>query len=334
MKYFLLLLLSGPCIQLFAQQHNLSGVMSSCRYVKKNKNYNYEGSSPCLACVKEEKLEREAKVAEDKRVEAVRAAADKKRSDEEQARFKAERAAALEANKSTTVYVNMPESKTKSVVPDKPEKVAVDPKKVLMFGTAYPFISYIGANSYQGNYFRNVNKDTVLRNDEWLMTYGAGAQAFKTAFPPNIGIVTLKKKKQVNGSQRKGEMYISDIVDAQGKRLFNDESITAVVHMADNWFIIIRGFFNCRSIYSNYVCDDVVIYNLQTKETIPVKKYTGVGYNQGGHVINQSDGILSIEDRRPSSGYKYCFFAEYDIRKYVVYYVNNDGTIEATNHNY
>ncbi|MCW9036323.1 hypothetical protein [Altibacter sp.] len=66
-NYLLLLLFMFGFLPMLAQSHNLSGVMSECRFVKRAANFNAEGATPCPACIELGKKDKEAKKSEDKR---------------------------------------------------------------------------------------------------------------------------------------------------------------------------------------------------------------------------------------------------------------------------
>jgi len=105
------------CYSASAQQHNLTGAMSMCRLVKKPKNFNYEGATPCYACKKKADAEEAAKKKEDERLAKTDAAAYKRRMEQKRIREREANMAAAKKQREQAeagrVIIDAPAQKTK-----------------------------------------------------------------------------------------------------------------------------------------------------------------------------------------------------------------------------
>lgn len=243
----------------------------NCRFAPKGWN-NAEGKQMCPACAKEKEDARKKKIADDKAQYELGKIKNAKLKAEAEIAFKKQQAEIAERNKVTEVHVTM--GKTKGVAPAKKtetpvKKAPVKPTKDVLFFADYP-----GSMSMSGNrlnYFLNENGDTVLKSKDYYSTFGAFSDN-KNNFPKNMGIVVFNEENTLtNGKTRK----IVDFVDAKGKRIFNDNSISTIVHLRDDYFVIgrSRDFPEDSSWGYNYRrIQEVDIYNAKTKKVIPLEK--------------------------------------------------------------
>jgi hypothetical protein len=329
----------------YAQSHN-PGPNSNC---KLNKNYrpNIEKIS-CPACELNDKKEKVTKVAEDKR-----------RSDIVLAKAKAEKEAldkaykdklALDAKKreaAGVVVVSVPvnvDAKNKTIA----KKVEAKSLKANYFHSdmkgAYlvpwdinsMYASFkIGAN--KSVFF--VGKDTLFRNNEFKLCVGLPVSIKdddnllynlnfikKLNFPPNIGIVVLNEQKTITFTRKDGStaesLYpISDLVGIDVKRILNDNDITFIIHFADDYFILLKGY------YAHVGCQfaNAEIYNLKTKKTYPMRKAS-----KNVIIANHINKLDYVKENELWNKETYKAFIVTTIggwQSYVVYYITTNGTI-------
>lgn len=186
-----------------------------------------------------------------------------------------------------------------------------------------------------------VNGDTVFKKHEFKSCHGIASELLnnhpeinKYNFPPNIGIVILNEEKTIpigNGRTRAVKSPISDLVDIKGRRILNDDNITAILHLADDYFILAKGF--TYSSDSGTKSDDAEIYNLKTKKSFPITK----GFIYGSSSVFFSNDLrtacvaycIKKERLKPKDSYKAFVVTSLDYsKKYAIYYINNDGEIE------
>ncbi|SDC90342.1 hypothetical protein SAMN04488024_103309 [Pedobacter soli] len=274
MKKILSLLVLLFCVYTANAQSHISKseyARYNCKFAPKGSN-NAEGKLMCPACAKEREDTRKKKIADDKAQDDANRIKNEKLKAENAVAFKKKQAEIAERNKVTEVYVTM--GKTKGVAPEKKaetpvKKAPAKPTKDVLF-----FANYPGSMSMSGNrlnYFLNENGDTVLKSKDYYSTFGAFSDN-KYNFPKNVGIVVFNEENTLtNGKTRK----IVDFVDAKGKRLFNDNSISTIFHLKDDYFVIGRSkdFGEDSSWGYNYRrIQEVDIYNTKTKKTITLDK--------------------------------------------------------------
>lgn len=274
MKKLLSLLVLLFCVYTANAQSHISKseyARYNCRFAPKGSN-NAEGKLMCPACAKEREDARKKKIADDKAQDDANRIKNEKLKAENAVAFKKKQAEIAERNKVTEVYVTM--GKTKGVAPEKKaetpvKKAPAKPTKDVLFFADYP-----GSMSMSGNrlnYFLNENGDTVLKSKDYYNTFGAFSDN-KNNFPKNMGIVVFNEENTLtNGKTRK----IVDFVDAKGKRIFNDNSISTIVHLRDDYFVIgrSRDFPEDSSWGYNYRrIQEVDIYNAKTKKVITLEK--------------------------------------------------------------
>lgn len=270
-------LLSLILLLLFVHTGNAQSHVSRSEYARYNCKFapkgwnNSEGKLMCPACTKENEDARKKKIADDKAAyEAVKIKNAQLKVQNEIA-FKKKQAENAERSKVTEVHVTMGKTLlTAGKTPEKPvKKASVKLTKDVLFFADYP-----GSMSMSGNrlnYFLNENGDTVLKSKDYYSTFAAFSDN-KDNFPKNIGIVVLNEENTLtNGKTRR----IVDLVDSKGKRLFNDNSISTIFHLMNDYFVIgrSRDFGEDSSWGYNYRrIQEVDIYNLKTKKTITLDK--------------------------------------------------------------
>ncbi len=301
----------------FAQTHNTT-TGSNCKYAK-NRCTNMEGCGQCAACDADDKKEKNAKIAEvKKRNDKIWADAKIKKDAEQKAyqdKLAADNAEAKRKAESGNMLINGQQNNSNKtdLLPIKTNQVVA--KKGVMVGNIYahPLFFDNHTTHQESNFFLNQENDTILKSSDYLITYGNTEASIN--FPSDVGIVTFKTKNN------KG-YPISDIVDIKGKRYFNNDEIRAIMHLADDYFIICKGLF-----YASDRNPDgfglVEIFNFKTKEIIPLKK--------GNEVYIKTyfgEGNLKKTDRKEKDSFKVALKFEIGWHNYVAVYINLDGKLE------
>lgn len=245
----------------------------NCRFAPKGSN-NAEGKLVCPACAKEDDDARKKKIADDKAASEAAKIRNARLKAENEIAFKKKREEDAKRNKSTEVYITMP--KTTAVEGKKPEppvkKGPVKLGKDIQLYAGWEMGMF--THNSRTNFFLNENKDTVLKSNDYLEAYAVWREN-KNNFPKNIGIVLLKETNRISNGR---EQNVADIVDLKGKRYFNDNTISTIFHLADNYFVVCKSptLPEWRSYGNNYTgYENVEIYNLKTKKSIKLDKDAG-----------------------------------------------------------
>lgn len=337
--------------QVSAQSHVIKDG-SLCRYAKnslRSKHIDREGRIQCPACDKEDAKEKIARQAEDKRREDVKAAALAAEDLAKKKALEAELKRKREADKGVTeVAVTMPANKGQNSTPssdnkDKDHEMVKNyfyaPGQFDNRSVSSMIFSLNGGlkngSTYQlfsdENYFI-VNNRKILDNDEFRICVGVREPRIfgnnTTNFPPNIGIVVLNEPGE--------DHVISDLVDATGKRLLNDNKISTILHFVDDYFILLEGKYYAAGSYpaTNYHFPNGVIYNHKTKQRYPIEKYqlTNRAYVNIAWVVGGT--YLDKQKLRDKSTYKTFLEIHTGSRKSLVYYITNDGKLETDEINF
>jgi len=228
----------------------------------------------CPACDKENEDARKKKIADDKAAYEAGKIRNAKLKAENEANFKKKLAETAEKSKVTEVHVTMGKmpvtdsKKPEQPVKKGPVKLAKDIELYAGWGMG------MFTHNSRTNFFLNENKDTVLKSNDYLETYAVWREN-KNNFPKNIGIVLLKEINKISNGR---EQNVADIVDLKGKRYFNDNTISTIFHLADDYFVICKSptLPEWRSYGNNYTgYENVEIYNLKTKKSIKLDKDAG-----------------------------------------------------------
>lgn len=245
----------------------------NCRFAPKGWN-NSEGKLMCPACDKENEDARKKKIADDKAASDAHKIKNEKLKAENAIAFKKKQAEVTARNKVTEVHVTMPKATaTENKKPEPPVK-----KGPVKLGKDIQLYAGWGMGMFthnsRTNSFLNENKDTVLKSNDYLETYAVWREN-KNNFPKNVGIVLLKETNKISNGR---EQNVADIVDLKGKRYFNDNTISTIFHLADDYFVICKSptLPEWRSYGNNYTgYENVEIYNLKTKKSIKLDKDAG-----------------------------------------------------------
>jgi len=276
MKSFLTIVLLLFMVQVANAQSHVSKseyARYNCRFAPKGWN-NAEGKLMCPACDKENEDARKKKIVDDKAASAAHNLKNEKLKAENAIAFKKKQAEYAAKNKVTEVHVTM--GKTPVSENKKPEPtVKKGPVKLgkdiqLYAGWGMGMFTHNGRT----NCFLNENKDTVLKSNDYLEAYAVMGEN-KNNFPKNIGIVLLKETNKISNGR---EQNVADIVDLKGKRYFNDNTISTIFHLADDYFVVCKSptLPEWRSYGNNYTgYENVEIYNLKTKKSIKLDKDAG-----------------------------------------------------------
>jgi uncharacterized Zn finger protein (UPF0148 family) len=297
------------------------------------------GTYLCPACAKTEKAEREAKATEDKR-RAV-AHAEKVKSDKiaRDLAYKKQQKELAEKNKSTEVFVTMPKSTAiKNTTPDKKTE-----SKGMVRNYFYTQIKTINNQSIDDMYFRYqefsnyflINNEKKFTNNEFKTCIGVYTNEYLkySNFPPNIGIVVLNE----SFTDRHGKsIQISDLIDSKGNRILNDNSISIIIHFADDYFIAFRGMYSSvgTSNERRFFADsgEPFIYNLKTKQKILIPRYTIDGTEMRWYEFDNCTCLPLIDREIDTNKYKARFKSKLSSgtwkTEYILYYITKDGKIE------
>lgn len=247
---------------------------------------------------------RKKKIADDKAADEAAKIRNAKLKAENEANFKKKQAEIAAKNKVTEVYVTMGKTPVKeSKKPEAPVKKA--PVKI---GKDVQLYAGWGMGMFnhnnQTNYFLNENKDTVLKSNDWVETYAVWREN-KENFPKNIGIVLLR---ETNKLSRGNEQNVADIIDLKGKRHFNDNTISTIFHLADDYFVVCKSptfkeWYSYGNNYRGY--ENVEIYNLKTKKSIKFDKddglYISISIYVGGRKIPEEPDLIPYLSRKYSN---------------------------------
>lgn len=332
-----LFILAFAVIQLKAQSHNTRGG-SWCKFVKSAARDESE-SARCLACDAIDKKEQAARDAENKRrndaIKAEYEAKEKKR----QLALKKEKEERDAKNKSTELSINMPNSivgknkmTDKKPVPKEMEKhYFYTEKNDIDNQSLYEmYLPKEERNQNSSNYFI-INNEKKFTNNEFKACIGSiwkhrDREEFN--FPPNIGIVVLNEEFTDNNGSK---VQITDLIDSKGNRILNDNSISTIIHFADDYFIAIRGNSSGRRSGSNMVSfftnsGESFIYNLKTKQKYPIPRYTSNGTEIRWY---EFDFIVSLGSQDiDKSKYKARFRSSLNQRESIYYFITQDGKLE------
>ncbi|SFO75505.1 hypothetical protein SAMN05428949_6492 [Chitinophaga sp. YR627] len=344
--FFLAALLLSMIIDISAQSH-VATTGSFCRYAKnslRNKNVYAEGHTQCPACDAEDAKEAVARKAEDKRRTDVRAA-------EQAAKALAEKQAQETALKNkraadkgvTELAVTMPANKANTATPTKKASVSVTGMAV---GCLYDdaetdnhSVSDMIFDINQGernnrvyklyrdiNYFV-LNNRKILDNDEFKVCIGARRPSLdpenRDKFPPGIGIAILNETADNH--------VISDLVDATGKRLLNDDKISTILHFSGDYFILLEGksFGRGAAPHASYDFSNGAIYNYKTKRRYELQPFQSANrrHVQVGWVVNGT--YMDKKKLRDKSTYDAFFEVITGYDASMIYYITKEGKLEA-----
>jgi hypothetical protein len=314
-----------------AQSHTFA--TGWCKLAKSGGVKGESASLECQACNAKDKKEIEAKNVENKRRDDAIVA---KAKAEKEAYENARKAKQVEdAKKANTgkVYINgntiIADKTSTPVKQEKPKTTEKDyfytksgPPTDLQYYFGYGVndgfvvndIKVLNSNQFK-NYFGPINKETNTLN-----------------FPANIGIVILNNERTLPSGKK---LAISDIVDINGKRILNDDNITAILHFVDDYFILCKGNYSSSFGYPT-VFEDVIIFNFKTKEAYPVWK----GVSRGNKAyVKMSTSIFPPSDYRTDlvtmeKGTYKAFIWILGDTKEIFYYINNNGIIKEQHKNY
>ncbi|MBV7530634.1 hypothetical protein [Chitinophaga sp. sic0106] len=341
-KFLLSVLLFFAVNQLSAQSH-VTTPGSFCKYAKnslRNKNIYAEGHTICPACDKEDEKEATARKAENKRREDAKNAAIAAENLAKQRALDAEMKRKRDADKGVT-ELGLKMSPTKGST-GAPPPVEIDGMKAGYFyddgqtdNQSVSYMIYYPNQSERNNQIYKLYSDInyfvlngkkILDNDEFKYCIGVrrvpGQVGHNTAnFPPGVGIAVLNKIVD--------DHVVSDLVDATGKRLFNNDNISTIVHFTDDWFILMEGkpFGLGGHPYYGYQFPAAKFYNYKTGETfdIPNAQPGSRSYVQISAAVNGS--YMLARELRDASTYR-AYIRIYGRDKSTVYFITNEGKLE------
>ncbi|MCK7555981.1 hypothetical protein MKQ70_13500 [Chitinophaga sedimenti] len=319
---------------------------SFCRYAKnspRGKNINREGHTQCPACDLEDEKEDIARKAENKRREDVKNAAIAAENLAKQRALEAELKRKRDADKGVTeVAVTMSASKGNTTAAAAGSTAGnrlpgyfydegdSDNQSVgsMTFPVDFPERNNRIYKLYSDiNYFV-LNNQRILDNDEFRVCVGVKSASYfpqgnPNKFPPGVGIVVLNKTAD--------DHVISDLVDANGKRLLNDDNISTILHFSDDYFILLDGAVFIPGSYppASYQFKNCRFYNYKTKQFYQVplqtrggRKYVEIGWTVGGTYLDK-------KKLRDKSTYRAFVEILNDRENTTIYYITNEGKLES-----
>lgn len=314
-----------------AQAHDNS--KGGCRLAKNHVSTGYI----CPACEAIDKKEKEARLKEDKRREVVRIEKEKADKIARDLANKKKQQEIAEKNKVTEVAVTMPKSNVvKNTNPDKKpeskgmaknyfytERNDIDNQSVSSM--------WDPKNQSPTNYFI-INNVKKFANNEFKACVGSMLEygnREKFNFPANIGIVVLNETFTLKNGEN---IQISDLIDSNGKRILNDNSISIIIHFADDYFIAFRGkpsfsYGNNNVRFVNNSIGDSFIYNIKTKQKYLMKRYIINGVDLGYDVDYVVNLCSSFKDKEELSKYKARFITKTAWTEYTEYYITKDSKL-------
>ncbi len=322
-----------------AQAHQM-GANYNCKLKKRNPGT--EGY-PCEACTAIYKKEQNAKIAEDKRrFAAAQAEAEAKKAASEKvrlAKLRIEQAEEKIRKTEKVVVVNNSVDKSINFKQLESDKIYQNQKKSYFYSPifwAWPntLIDWVRVDSDRRKEDKGfiLNGKPLFNNKEFLKCIAipdpnlVRGEEYLYNFPQNIGIVVLN---QINNKNAKRSFYICDLINANGKRVLNDEDIGGIIHFVDDYFIVFKGNVG----YSTKFSDEAYIYNTKTKIAHPLNKQTYSNSVESAMGTNELFGIEK-KDLLKIETYKSFFVIRIFIRQYIVYYITNEGTIKELRLNY
>jgi hypothetical protein len=328
---------------ILSQSHTLD-ISTGCRLAKPVKGSARNYGKNCPACVKENEAETKAKKEEDARFY--------QQAKEKEAKLKREREQAIaeqnkkiaeetEAQKKNELVVTQNKTNTASNNQSE-ESTNKDYEKEFMYTIKGEYgggnyITYLFSHNYNDYNGFIYNGDTLFK-DKYQRTFGRGLKD-ENNFPRNIGIAVLKEKyiRTYNPITRKyytQELQICDLINSKGDRYFKDSTISAIIHLSENYFLIARGNPFISDHYTKF--DSAELYNVFTKESIPLKQNEGGGAYNGGVIIGKSCCNLIAgweKDWSEKGTYKVILIdTEIGLRKYATYVLNNNNEVEIKYH--
>jgi hypothetical protein len=338
MKKLFLIMLLLFAIQITNAQAHQMGANYNCKLQKGS--FNTE-KHYCAACAAKDKKEQDAKIAEDKRrFAAAQAEAEAKKAASENARLEKLRIEQAEEKIRKTekvVVVNNSVDKAINIKQLESDKIYQNQKKSYFYSPIFwtwpnTLIDWVRVDSDRRKEDKGfiLNGKPLFNNKEFLKCIAipdpnlVRGEEYLYNFPQNIGIVVLN---QINNKNPKRSFYICDLINANGKRVLNDEDIGGIIHFVDDYFIVFKGNY-----YSN-IFDEAYIYNTKTKIAHPLSKQTHSSTVQCASTTNYGFGI-DEEDLLNKETYKSFFIVKIMVRQYIVYYITNEGTIKEQRLNF
>ena len=325
-----------------AQTHTFNKPNSACRFstdkrvVKGGVRNNLEGFVVCPACDADDKKESVAKAKEDQRLANIVLEKDRLDKIAKDAKDKKQKDEDAKKNQVTQVYVTAPKVTATAPVKTKPTTaIPASPSKEKNY--FYTETNDVDNQSIRAmhrtkaeNYFL-INKQKVFTNNEFKVCIGslvANRDPAGCNFPPNVGIVILH---ETFTDKFNNQIQISDLVDAKGQRILNDNSISTIVHFADDYFIAFRGEPQSRwgnndvRFYANR--GDAFIYNLKTKEKHTLRRYLS---DEGKDLGYEFDYVVNLRygNDIDFSKYKARFKSKVAWTESIAYYITKDGKLE------
>jgi hypothetical protein len=303
----------------------------------------------CQVCNAKDKKEIEAKVAENKRRDdAIVAKAKAEREAFENARLEKLRLAEAEAKriKNEKVVIDFPKNQVDNKKNEQPKSNKIYGMKKenyfyntswnwpnIMFETAHDALKgdWSNARKSEGENGLILNGKSIFNNGEFFQCIALNDpelvgeknyEDYKCNFPPNIAIVILNELMTSKISSKK--FHIVDLINEKGERLLKDNTINQIIHFADDYFIIFRHQQFELSIGPHF--NDAYIYNIKTKLSYPIvttkTQYPTVHCKTRTNLGGDDGDLLS------KGTYKAYFITEIFVRKWIAYYITNEGTIK------
>lgn len=268
-----ILLISNYCI---AQSGHNTVPFSTCKYSKNRCSGNQEGCSQCIPCAQEKEKEKKAREAEAKRKDEAAAAAAKLKTNAANKALAQQVDDYKKNHQSRDLLVTQDVAATINK-PEKPKVVTTDPSLQVKMASAKLMDEYKPYASWK---FLNEKDEVVAGDKSWAYALPLWDLSYLYhAAPENYGWVTIKQTEADHFPVQRcpagayGWQYYGneDLVNAQGKRLFNNKYLYSVAHVKDDWVIL---GIDSSDIGTKRKWVDK-LYNLSTGQYIPLpRKFT------------------------------------------------------------
>ncbi len=323
-----------------AQSHTFA--TGWCKLAKSGGVKGESARLECQACNAKDKKEKAAITAENKRRDDAIVAKAKAENDARQATFKEEQRLKQEQDKkerAEKVVIDLSKTNNAKIVTpeNKSEENKFKKNYFYSYGVfrryLYNLSEMIKYSNTAKNYFI-FNNDSIFKNNEFLRCFAISADDkeifYQYNFPPNIGIVILNKVKTISDKN----YPISDLVNEKGQRILNNDEVTAIIHFADDYFILLKGgYYEYHNGYGTlgWDFDDASIYNIKTKISHPIQKNKNNQVslsNQTNWTKAPNHGVRD-NDLFSKETYKSFFLTQIEWGgNYIIYYITKEGIIK------
>jgi hypothetical protein len=163
----------------------------------------------------------------------------------------------------------LPKTEQKEIVATKTTKTEL--KTEYIYTYSGPITRYLQIDNYGNGYSYALNSkgDTILRRNElYYEFYGLGLSnnEYKKRFPKNVVVTKLNIKAKCKKYPEKDCLPVWDILNKSGQRHFNDNRIVGIIHISDNYFLVLFAPSDGNNPdYNDNSYEKAAIYNISNK---------------------------------------------------------------------